>query len=123
MAQVLAAGRSRFGALNGVIHAAGRRDETSFAHKTYEDFMSTLAPKIRGTEILDRLTAEDDLELFVIFSSAAAVLGDYGECDYALANRWADGLAVLREGERVAGRRRGCTVAVNWPLWRAGGMR
>ncbi|MDP4181147.1 MAG: SDR family NAD(P)-dependent oxidoreductase [Bacillota bacterium] len=111
-----------FGELNGVIHSAGRMDDKSLLMKEKADFKAILDSKIWGTVLLDEVTKDEPLDFFVLFSSVSAILGDFGQCDYAIGNRFMDGYADLREVLQVRGKRRGRTVSINWPLWKDGGM-
>ncbi|WP_432194923.1 SDR family NAD(P)-dependent oxidoreductase [Streptomyces sp. bgisy027] len=115
--------RSRFGSLSGVLHAAGLIEDALLQDKRDEQIARVLAPKTTGTALLDELTADDGLGVFVLFSSVVGTVGNAGQCDYAAANAYLDAFAV-RRGEQVAdGARRGRTVSVAWPLWSEGGMR
>ncbi len=118
----LAEARARFGLLHGVIHTAGVATSESVLERSDENLAAVLGPKVAGTLALHAATAADDLDFFAVFSSTAAVLGDFGQCDYAGANAFLDGFAAWREGERAAGRAQGRTVSFGWPLWREGGM-
>lgn len=113
----------RFGRLTGVIHAAGVVEDALLVNKTAESFRRVLAPKITGTVLLDAATEDQDLDYFLLYSSVASVVGNAGASDYAAANRYLDAFADWREDLRRSGRRAGRTLAVNWPLWRDGGMR
>lgn len=113
----------RFGPLTGVIHAAGVVEDALLVNKTAESFRRVLAPKITGTVLLDAATEDQDLDYFLLYSSVASVVGNAGASDYAAANRYLDAFADWREDLRRSGRRAGRTLAVNWPLWRDGGMR
>ena len=107
--------RRRFGGLNGVIHAAGVTRDRFLLHKNAEDLAAVLAPKIAGTLMLDRVTAGEDLDLFLCFSSLAGTFGNAGQTDYSAANRFLDDFAAVREG-------RGRTLSIGWPYWRDGGI-
>ncbi|MCG6894451.1 MAG: SDR family NAD(P)-dependent oxidoreductase, partial [Desulfobacteraceae bacterium] len=114
--------RTRAGRLNGVLHAAGLFSEPVLTETDRSVFESVLAPKTAGTINLDHATQNELLDCFVLFSSASAVLGDFGQCSYAVANRFLDGYARYRETLRADGKRWGKTLSINWPLWRKGGM-
>ncbi|MFK0163914.1 beta-ketoacyl synthase N-terminal-like domain-containing protein [Rhizobium sp. NPDC090279] len=89
------------GALKGVIHAAMVLDDALLSNLTPERNRPVLEVKIRGAEILDRLTRDDRLELFLLFSSATTMLGNPGQANYVLANGYLEGLARAR---RAAGK-------------------
>jgi 3-oxoacyl-(acyl-carrier-protein) synthase/surfactin synthase thioesterase subunit/acyl carrier protein len=77
---------------------------------------------VHGTVNLDRASAQQPLEFFVMCSSLSGALGNVGQCDYALANAFMDRYAQYRQGLVAAGERCGRTVSIGWPLWEAGGM-
>ncbi|MGZ8249208.1 MAG: SDR family NAD(P)-dependent oxidoreductase, partial [Methylomagnum sp.] len=115
--------RARFGGLHGVIHSAGVIEDGLILKKDAASVARVLAPKLAGTINLDEATAADPLDFFALCSSLAALTGNVGQADYALANRFLDGYAERREAWRLAGRRHGLSVAINWPYWAEGGMR
>lgn len=110
------------GRLDGVLHCAGVLRDGLLRGKDSAAAALVLRPKLRGAANLDAATAAVDLDLFLLCSSIAAAHGNTGQADYAAANGFLDGFALWREGEVVAGRRRGRTVAIGWPLWADGGM-
>ncbi|MYU24699.1 SDR family NAD(P)-dependent oxidoreductase [Streptomyces sp. SID8352] len=115
--------RSRFGALDGVLHAAGVVEDAPLRDKDDARMARVLAPKTTGTVLLDELTVRDRLRLFVLFSSVVGTVGNAGQCDYAAANAYLDAFAVRRDAHVARGARYGRTVSVAWPLWSGGGMR
>src|SRR5690606_10017021 len=76
-----------------------------------------------GTLHLDRAIGAEPLDFFLLFSSLSGAFGNPGQADYATANAFLDGFAEAREARRAAGACQGRTLAIAWPLWRAGGMR
>ncbi|KYF88597.1 hypothetical protein BE20_22550 [Sorangium cellulosum] len=119
----LAEAKRRFGPLHGVIHAAGVITGRLLTDKSPAEFEATLRPKVVGTPAIDAVTAGEPLDFFVAFSSASSWLGDMGQGDYAVANRFMDAYCLHREGLRRRGLRRGRSASIAWPLWRDGGMR
>ena len=89
------------GPLKGVVHAAMVLDDALLANLTPERNRPVLEVKIRGAENLDRLTRDDKLELFLLFSSATTMLGNPGQANYVMANGYLEGLARAR---RAAGK-------------------
>ncbi|MCW3466423.1 SDR family NAD(P)-dependent oxidoreductase [Chitinophaga nivalis] len=114
--------RARYGNLHGILHAAGVLRDSVILRKTTTELSEVLAPKVSGLVLLDEATKEMDLEVFLLFSSLSAVLGNVGQADYAMANNFMDGYAAYRNNLVQAGRRKGHTLSVNWPLWQDGGM-
>jgi phthiocerol/phenolphthiocerol synthesis type-I polyketide synthase C len=95
-------------ALRGVVHAAGVLDDATLANLTAAQLERVLAPKVDGARHLDAATAGDPLDLFVVFSSAAALVGNAGQAAYAAGNAFLDALAAAR-------RRRGRpALSVQW---------
>ncbi|WP_189525460.1 SDR family NAD(P)-dependent oxidoreductase, partial [Streptomyces sindenensis] len=106
----------------GVLHCAGINRDAHIIRKSPEAIREVLAPKVDGLVNLDRATAALDLDFLVCFASTSGSLGNAGQADYALANAFMDHFAVHREEQVRAGERRGRTLAVDWSLWRDGGM-
>ncbi|MGH8079673.1 MAG: SDR family NAD(P)-dependent oxidoreductase, partial [Lysobacter sp.] len=114
--------KAGFGALNGVLHSAGVNDDALLIRKDRAQFRRVLAPKVQGTVHLDRFTADEPLDLFVLFSSGAGSFGNVGQTDYAYANAFMDAFADHREAARARRTRYGKTLSIGWPYWQAGGM-
>jgi len=108
--------------LDGIIHAAGLIEDAFVLRKRPESLDRVLAPKVAGALNLDAASTDHPLGLFVLFSSIASLMPNQGQCDYAAANAFLDHFAEQRELLREAGRRRGVTLAINWPLWAEGGI-
>ncbi|WP_445344462.1 KR domain-containing protein [Aliirhizobium terrae] len=86
--------------IKGVIHAAMVLDDALLTNLTDERNRPVVDVKVRGAELLDKLTRGDDLELFLLFSSATTMLGNPGQANYVIANGYLEGLARAR---RAAG--------------------
>ncbi|SNR59681.1 type I polyketide synthase [Actinomadura mexicana] len=97
--------------LTAVVHTAGVLDDTVFTSLTAERLAPVLRPKVDAAVHLDRLTRDLDLGMFVLFSSAAGLLGNPGQANYGAANVFLDTLA----GARNAGGRAATSIA--WGLW------
>ncbi|NUS14166.1 MAG: SDR family NAD(P)-dependent oxidoreductase, partial [Streptomyces sp.] len=94
--------------LRGVVHAAGLLNDATIRNLTSEQLDDVLAPKVTGAANLDAATAADPLDFFVLFSSAAALVGNAGQAAYAAGNAFMDALAHAR-------RRRGRPgLSVQW---------
>ncbi|PSL57528.1 phthiocerol/phenolphthiocerol synthesis type-I polyketide synthase D [Saccharothrix carnea] len=82
--------------LCGVVHAAGVLADAPFDRLDPADVRRVLRPKVDGALRLHEATAGHRLDWFVVFSSAAALLGSPGQAAYAVANAWLDGFARWR---------------------------
>jgi acyl carrier protein len=97
--------------LRGIVHAAGVLEDAALLRQDAGALARVMAPKLRGARLLDRLTRVDPLDWFVLFSSAAGVLGSAGQANYAAANAALDHVAQER-------RERGlCAVSIGWGAW------
>ncbi len=97
--------------LRGIIHAAGVLEDAALLRQDADALARVMAPKLRGARLLDRLTRVDPLDWFVLFSSAAGVLGSAGQANYAAANAALDQVSQER-------RERGlCAVSIAWGAW------
>ncbi len=114
---------AELGPPTGIVHAAGIVEDGLLINKDLAAVRRVLAPKQDGARNLDLACGAARLDYFVLFSSAAAVLGSIGTTDYTAANRGLDAFAEWRESLREQGERHGRTVSLSWPLWRDGGMR
>ncbi|PRP97907.1 Phthiocerol synthesis polyketide synthase type I PpsC [Enhygromyxa salina] len=84
--------------LRGIVHAAGLLDDAMLVHQDVESFERVMAPKVAGAWNLHLLSAELELDFFVLYSSAASLLGSPGQANYVAANAFLDALAHHRLG-------------------------
>ncbi len=117
MEDVIRQTRSRFGRLDGVIHAAGIAGGGVVQLKTRAAADSVLSPKVRGTVALGQILQDQKLDFFLLASSITSILGQIGQVDYAAGNAFLD--AYARQYTRETGIR---TIAINWSAWREVGM-
>ncbi|MCG8542350.1 MAG: SDR family NAD(P)-dependent oxidoreductase [Clostridia bacterium] len=108
--------RTDFGRINGIIHSAGLAGQGIMIQKDMDTFKKVISPKIEGTWLLDRLTQEDELDFFVMFSSILSIIGAMGQSDYASANGYLDSFAAYRR------KNGGRTATINWTVWKETGM-
>ncbi len=100
--------RAELPPLRGVFHAAGLLDDATILNLQPEQLDRVIAPKVDGARNLDRATATDPLDLFVLFSSAAALIGNAGQAAYAAGNAYMDTLAEARRRRGLPG------LSVQW---------
>lgn len=89
--------RADLPALRGVIHAAGVLRDRTLLELSVEAMRAVAAPKVWGAWNLHQATRDDALDFFVLYSSAASMLGSPGQANYAAANAFLDALAFARQ--------------------------
>ncbi|MFI6225934.1 SDR family NAD(P)-dependent oxidoreductase [Micromonospora echinospora] len=106
------AARDTFGALDGVLHAAGVPGVGLMQFKTAPEMDRVLAPKVDGTLALADALRDTATDLLVLFSSTSAITGGGpGQSDYCAANAFLDAFA---QSDPLPGTR---VVSVNWCEW------
>ncbi|HET8847028.1 MAG TPA: SDR family NAD(P)-dependent oxidoreductase, partial [Ktedonobacteraceae bacterium] len=115
LASVFAQIEERFGALHGVIHAAGSSDPAGY--QTVQDIDSAACelhfrPKAYGLFALEQELQGLDLDFCVLFSSVSAMLGGLGFTGYAAANIFMDAFVQKHNAEAEVP-----WISVNWDTW------
>ncbi|ASB52640.1 MULTISPECIES: non-ribosomal peptide synthetase [Bacillus amyloliquefaciens group] len=105
--------------VNGVFHLAGVVERTLLTDKTLGDVNEVLHPKTMGTLAIEKVFGAESLDFICHFSSIASVLGDFGSCDYAVANRFQSSLARARQMKNI---KPYPVYAINWPFLEDGAM-
>jgi NADP-dependent 3-hydroxy acid dehydrogenase YdfG len=102
----------RFGRLDGVFQAAGLPGGGLVQLKTPAMAEAVLAPKVRGTLVLESVLHDRRLDFLVLFSSIAWLRGEIGQVDYCAANAFLGAFAqrnYLRGGTP--------TLTIDWCQW------
>lgn len=108
--------REKYGKINGIVHCAGVAGVGYIMNKDESVFKDVIAPKVQGTWVLDKVSENDNMDFFVLFSSMATLQNMAGQGDYTAANSYLNSFAEYRSKQ---GKR---TVAIKWPSWKETGM-
>ncbi|WP_108484034.1 type I polyketide synthase [Oceaniglobus ichthyenteri] len=107
---------ARFGAISGVIHAAGVVDDGPLLTKTQLEAESVFAPKVNGLRVIDDVFPDGTLDLLVLFSSSSTSIRAAGQVDYVAANAYLNAFAQSRKHAKTK------VISVNWGVWADVGM-
>lgn len=113
----VAQAHQRFGAIHGVIHAAGEVGSGLISAKTDAIVAQIFAPKVQGMRALQAVFKDEALDFMLLCSSLAAIAGGLNKVDYCAANAYLD--AVARAAYRESAFP---VISVNWDSWREVGM-
>ena len=99
--------------VKGIFHLAGVIDDATLNKINYEKMQKVLIPKVEGAWNLHILSKKYflNLEIFNLFSSAAAFIGNAGQVNHAIANSFLDALAIIRSMEGLP------VTSINWGTW------
>ncbi|KAH6888171.1 putative polyketide synthase, partial [Thelonectria olida] len=82
--------------IRGVIQAAMVLEDRIFANMSHEVFTKVIRPKVHGSWNLHESTLDQPLDFFIMLASAAGMVGDTSQGNYAAANAFQDALAHHR---------------------------
>jgi NAD(P)-dependent dehydrogenase (short-subunit alcohol dehydrogenase family)/acyl carrier protein len=109
----------QFGAIHGVIHAAGVTTEQGFRvlREVDRDLCEQhFRSKIRGLVVLAELLERQNLDFWILFSSLSSVLGGLGFIPYAAANLFLDAFAESQSQTRTP------WISIDWDGWDFAGI-
>jgi acyl transferase domain-containing protein/acyl carrier protein len=118
LARALDEGRRRFGAINGVIHAAGLLEPGIIQLKTRATAERVISAKLAGTLALWQELEKDKPDFLFLCSSISTAVGGPGLADYRAANAFLD--AFARSQSTVGSPTR--VVSVKFDAWQEVGM-
>ena len=85
----------------GVANGAMVLDDALFSKMSTDNMAKTLGPKIDGSNNVDKLFNEE-LDFFVLFSSASCIVGNQGQSNYSAANGYINSLVRQRRRRGLA---------------------
>jgi polyketide synthase 5 len=97
--------------VRGVLHAAAVIEDATLTNITDELIEHDWAPKVYGAWNVHTATADQPLDWFCSFSSAAALVGSPGQGAYAAANSWLDAFTLWRRAQGLP------ATAIAWGAW------
>jgi polyketide synthase 5 len=97
--------------VRGVLHAAAVVEDATLTSITDELIEHDWAPKVYGAWNLHTATADQPLDWYCSFSSAAALVGSPGQGAYAAANSWLDAFTHWRRAQGLP------ATAIAWGPW------
>jgi acyl carrier protein/NADP-dependent 3-hydroxy acid dehydrogenase YdfG len=103
----------RFGRIDGVIHAAGVPEGGMIQQRGRGSFEPVLAPKVKGTLVLETLLNDQKPDFFILCSSLSSFLSPFGQVGYCSANAFLDAFALYRNDN---------IISINWDSWKEVGM-
>ncbi|MEB4207468.1 sulfolipid-1 biosynthesis phthioceranic/hydroxyphthioceranic acid synthase [Mycobacterium sp. 94-17] len=98
-------------AVRGALHLAAIVEDATLTNITDDLIERDWAPKVYGAWNLHMATAEQPLDWFCLFSSAAALVGSPGQGAYAAANSWLDAFIRWRRAQGLP------ATAIAWGAW------
>ncbi|WP_436763653.1 type I polyketide synthase [Streptosporangium sp. V21-05] len=102
--------------LRGVVNSAVVIDDGTLAQLDRTRFFTPMPPKVEGSWNLHELTLTLPLDFFLLYSSAASLIGSAAQGNYSTANAYLDGLAQHRRANGLP------ALTVNWGQWADTGL-
>ncbi|MCU0289270.1 MAG: KR domain-containing protein, partial [Acidobacteria bacterium] len=120
MTTVIRQAEKQLGPINGIFHTAGVIDYAGIIHsRKRQDTANILAPKVKGTLVLDHIFKDSNLDFLILFSSGItyAYHNSFGQIGYIAANDFLNAFTYFkkRHGKTM-------TISLNWADWRDVGM-
>lgn len=112
MKRMLQQTKESFSEIHGIIHAAGVLNDSMLITMTDENFLNVLLPKMVGSFVLDQVSAQENLDFFIIFSGLISLFGNSGQANHCAADCFQDAFAHYRNN--IQNKR---TLSINWGIW------
>ncbi|CEM18786.1 unnamed protein product [Vitrella brassicaformis CCMP3155] len=104
--------------VRGIFHAAAVLDDAALNNQTKDKVDKVYLPKVMGAWYLHELSLDEEtpLDHFMMFSSVAPLLGNFGQANYSAANSCLDALTEYRRSKKLAAQ------SIQWGPWIQQGM-
>ncbi|HCQ64034.1 MAG TPA: polyketide synthase [Rhodobacteraceae bacterium] len=116
MREVRARIEAEMGPVHGIIHAAGVLEDGLIQTRTMTRIEDVLTPKLHGTQVLEEVFPDGEIDWMVLFSSSSTATAPAGQVDYVAANEYLNAYARARAGGKTR------VQAIGWGIWADTGM-
>jgi iturin family lipopeptide synthetase A len=117
MKEAISKVKAGFGPISGVIHSAGIADGALIQVREDKQSEKVLAPKVKGTWVMEEVLKGEPLDFFILCSSINAIIPAVGHAAYCSANAFQDAFSHFKhQGEQHD------TLSINWDRWLEKGM-
>ena len=97
--------------LRGVFHLAGSLQDKTIQQQEAAFLSQVFAAKVQGALLLEELSRPHPIAHFVLFGSAASIMGSAGQANHAAANACLDALAYKRSASGLP------ALSIAWGPW------
>lgn len=97
--------------IDGIFHLAGLLENELIENQTESSLMTVIEPKVKGIINFLGELGEAHLNWFVMYSSAAAMLGSPGQLNHVIANAFLDSVVAHRRARGLSG------LSIAWGPW------
>ncbi|MES2942445.1 MAG: KR domain-containing protein, partial [Pseudomonadota bacterium] len=97
--------------MEGVVHAAGALSDAPIVEQFEQTIHAVLHPKIAGALALDRAVQGRAIKHFVLFASAAGIVGSANQVNHGFGSTFLDALAHSRRSQGLPG------LSLDWGVW------
>lgn len=104
--------KQTWGKIDGIIHSAMVLEDNLLTNMSEASFSKVLSPKVTGAMVLNQVTADEELDFILFFSSLQSFVGNLGQGNYAAASTFLDGYAKY-----MAQQRSYPISVINWGYW------
>jgi len=91
------------GPISGLMHSVLVLDDHLMTKMTQDQYVRVMRPKVEGAYHLHRLTTDQPMDYFIVFSSLANMFGNPGQANYVAANAYLEQLVLARRAAGLPG--------------------